>query len=96
MKQVRIAELKKAGVTPGLATVLVGEDPASQMYVGMKSKAAQELGLYSRQISLPADAPEAQLLGVVAGLNADPSIHGILRRPRSNFPRCTSACRTRS
>lgn len=76
--RVRVAELRKAGVTPGLATVLVGDDPASQMYVGMKSKAAQELGLYSRQITLPSDTPEAELLGVVAGLNADPAIHGIL------------------
>ena len=67
-----------SGVTPGLATVLVGEDPASQMYVGMKNKAAVEMGIHSRQITLPADTPEAELLGVVAGLNADPEIHGIL------------------
>ncbi len=66
------------GVTPGLATVLVGEDPASQMYVGMKNKAAAEMGIHSRQITLPAETPEAELLGVVAGLNADPEVHGIL------------------
>ena len=66
------------GVVPGLATVLVGEDPASQMYVGMKNKAAGEMGIHSRQITLPGDTPEAELLGVVAGLNADPEIHGIL------------------
>ena len=67
-----------ARVTPGLATVLVGEDPASQMYVGMKNKAAVEMGIHSRQITLPADTPEPELLGVVAGLSADPEIHGIL------------------
>ena len=66
------------GVTPGLATVLVGEDPASQMYVGMKNKAAAEMGIHSRQLTLPAETPEAELLGVVAGLNADPEVHGIL------------------
>ena len=67
-----------SGVTPGLATVLVGEDPASQMYVGMKNKAATRMGIYSRQITLSADTSEAELLGLVAGLNADPAIHGIL------------------
>jgi methylenetetrahydrofolate dehydrogenase (NADP+)/methenyltetrahydrofolate cyclohydrolase len=68
----------EAGVTPGLATVLVGDDPASQMYVGMKNKAAAAMGIHSRQITLPADTPEHELLGVVAGLNANPDIHGIL------------------
>jgi methylenetetrahydrofolate dehydrogenase (NADP+)/methenyltetrahydrofolate cyclohydrolase len=66
------------GVTPGLATVLVGASPASQMYVGMKNKAAAELGIHSRQITLPGETPEAELLGLVAGLNADPAVHGIL------------------
>ena len=65
-------------VTPGLATVLVGENPASQMYVGMKNKAAAALGINSRQITLAVDTSEDELLGVVAGLNADPGIHGIL------------------
>jgi methylenetetrahydrofolate dehydrogenase (NADP+)/methenyltetrahydrofolate cyclohydrolase len=75
----RVAALKeKHDFTPGLATVLVGEDPASQSYVGMKNKAAKELGIYSRQITLDADIPEAELLGLVEGLNADPEIHGIL------------------
>jgi methylenetetrahydrofolate dehydrogenase (NADP+) / methenyltetrahydrofolate cyclohydrolase len=74
-----VAALKEAsGVTPGLATVLVGEDPASQMYVGMKNKAAAAMGIHSRQITLPAQTSEDELLGVVAGLNADPEIHGIL------------------
>ena len=75
----RVAALKENhDFTPGLATVLVGEDPASQSYVGMKNKAAKEMGIYSRQITLDADIPEAELLGVVEGLNADPEIHGIL------------------
>ena len=75
----RVAALKaETGVTPGLATVLVGEDPASEMYVGMKNKAAAAMGIHSRQITLPADTSEDELLGVVDGLNADAGIHGIL------------------
>jgi len=75
----RVATLKEEHhLTPGLATVLVGDDPASHSYVGMKNKAAKEMGIYSRQITLPADVPEAELLGLVEGLNADPQIHGIL------------------
>lgn len=73
-------EMLKAdhGITPGLATVLVGASSASQMYVGMKNKAAAALGIRSRQITLPEETSEDELLGVVAGLNADPEIHGIL------------------
>jgi methylenetetrahydrofolate dehydrogenase (NADP+)/methenyltetrahydrofolate cyclohydrolase len=75
----RVAELKAdSGVIPGLATVLVGEDPASQMYVGMKNKAAAAMGIESKQITLPTDTSEAELLGIVGGLNADPRVHGIL------------------
>lgn len=74
----RVADLAEDGFTPGLATVLVGDDPASHMYVGMKNRDAKEVGFDSRQITLPADTPEAELLGVVEGLNADPEIHGIL------------------
>jgi methylenetetrahydrofolate dehydrogenase (NADP+)/methenyltetrahydrofolate cyclohydrolase len=66
------------GVVPGLATVLVGEDPASQSYVQMKNRDAKEIGLHSRQITLPADTSEADLLRLVGELNADPAIHGIL------------------
>ena len=74
-----IARLKEdLGVTPGLATVLLGEDPASQWYVDKKNKAAAEMGVHSRQITLHAETSEEELLGVVAGLNADPDIHGIL------------------
>jgi methylenetetrahydrofolate dehydrogenase (NADP+) / methenyltetrahydrofolate cyclohydrolase len=74
----RVAGLKEKGLIPGLAVVLVGEDPASQMYVGMKGKAAEAAGVYSRQITLPETTSEEELLGVVAALNADPEIHGIL------------------
>ncbi|MBW2460154.1 MAG: bifunctional 5,10-methylenetetrahydrofolate dehydrogenase/5,10-methenyltetrahydrofolate cyclohydrolase [Deltaproteobacteria bacterium] len=74
-----VAALKAdTGVVPGLAVVLVGADPASQMYVGMKNKAAKAMGINSRQVDLPADATEDELLGVIDGLNADPGIHGIL------------------
>lgn len=72
------ALLADHGVTPGLATVLVGDDPASQMYVGMKNRVAGEMGIHSRQHTLPADTSQAELLGLVTGLNADPAIHGIL------------------
>lgn len=74
----RVESMKAAGVVPGLATVLVGEDPASRAYVGMKNRDAAEVGIHSRQITLPDDTPESELLGLVAALNADPEIHGIL------------------
>ena len=77
--QARVQDLKERhGTTPGLATVLVGASPASEMYVGMKNKAAAALGIHSRQITLAEETSEDELLGVVAGLNADPGIHGIL------------------
>ncbi|MGH7504446.1 MAG: bifunctional methylenetetrahydrofolate dehydrogenase/methenyltetrahydrofolate cyclohydrolase FolD [Longimicrobiales bacterium] len=66
------------GVTPGLAVVLMGEDPASLVYVRMKGKAADAAGFYSRQITLPDDTSQDELLGIVDGLNADPRVHGIL------------------
>jgi methylenetetrahydrofolate dehydrogenase (NADP+) / methenyltetrahydrofolate cyclohydrolase len=68
----------EAGVTPGLTVVLVGQDPASEVYVRMKKKAAEKVGFVSHQITLPADTPEDELLGIIAGLNADPAVHGIL------------------
>ncbi len=76
--QETVAFKHETGVTPGLAVVLVGDDPASEVYVRMKGKAADKAGFYSRQITLPASTSEAELLGVVAGLNADPRVHGIL------------------
>jgi methylenetetrahydrofolate dehydrogenase (NADP+)/methenyltetrahydrofolate cyclohydrolase len=72
------AALNAHGITPGLAVVLVGEDPASQVYVGSKARACAELGFYSRKIELPATTTQQELLDVVMGLNADPAIHGIL------------------
>lgn len=65
-------------ITPGLAVVLVGEDPASQVYVNSKVKTCGELGIYSRKIALPASTTQDELLEVVHQLNADPAIHGIL------------------
>ena len=77
--QQEVAELKeKKGVVPGLVTILVGEDPASQSYVAAKNKTAKELGIYSEQITLPADTPEVQLLQLVEKCNRDPKINGIL------------------
>ncbi len=66
------------GVVPGLAVVIVGEDPASKVYVGRKHKACQECEIYSEVIRLTGDAGEEELLSVIDGLNADPKIHGIL------------------
>jgi len=84
-KQIR-AELKqeiaglkeKHNLIPGLVTVLVGEDPASQVYVGQKEKTSQNLGIYSERHDLPADTSEQDLLALVDRLNKDPKIHGIL------------------
>ncbi len=74
-----VAALKdETGVTPGLAVILVGDNPASISYVTAKEKACREAGMYSREIRLPADAPEATVLDAVRALNADPAIHGIL------------------
>lgn len=66
------------GITPGLAVVLVGEDPASQVYVRSKGKMTVEVGMNSIEHKLDADTSEAVLLQVIADLNADPSVHGIL------------------
>ena len=73
-----IAALKKKGVTPGLAVVLVGDNPASQVYVRMKGKACEEAGLYHETIKLPKDTSEADLMSLLERLNVNPKIHGIL------------------
>ena len=73
-----IAELKAQGHTPGLAVVLVGNDPASQVYVGSKVKACAELGLYSQKWELPSDTTQEELVKLIHQLNADDRIHGIL------------------
>jgi methylenetetrahydrofolate dehydrogenase (NADP+) / methenyltetrahydrofolate cyclohydrolase len=74
----QIAELKAKGVTPGLAVVLVGEDPASRAYVRSKDKMCRELGLHSLKLELPASITQSELLNRVEELNADSNIHGIL------------------
>jgi methylenetetrahydrofolate dehydrogenase (NADP+)/methenyltetrahydrofolate cyclohydrolase len=66
------------GVTPGLAVVLVGSDPASQVYVGAKGKAAKQCGFHSLQFDLPESTSEPELLALVDRLNKDPAVHGIL------------------
>ena len=74
-----VEELKTAkGVTPGLAVILVGDNPASVSYVTAKEKACREAGMASREVRLPADTPEADLLALVRELNSDPAVHGIL------------------
>ena len=70
--------LTEAGVTPGLTVVLVGDDPASAVYVGAKEKASREAGMHGETIRLPATTSQAQLLALVERLNADASVHGIL------------------
>ncbi len=72
-------KLKKSrGITPGLAFILVGDNPASQSYVAMKGKGCEEMGFYSVTERLPADTPEPVLLEFIRRFNADPRIHGIL------------------
>lgn len=74
-----IERLKKEhDVTPGLATILVGDDPGSKVYVGQKEKACDKLGIYSERTDLPADTTEGDLLAVVEKFNGNPKIHGIL------------------
>jgi len=74
----KVAELRRAGIVPGLAVVLVGDNPASQIYVRSKGKACLEAGMHSETIVLPLDTSEATLLATIDRLNADPAIHGIL------------------
>jgi len=70
--------LAASGVTPGLAVALVGDDPASRVYVAAKGKAAQQCGFHSLQYDLPATTSQDALLALVHKLNADPAVHGIL------------------
>jgi len=74
----RARRLIAKGVRPGLAVVLVGDDPASAVYTSAKAKAAEEAGMYSLNVRLPADTSQADLLSRVDALNTDPKIHGIL------------------
>lgn len=75
----RVGELVAGtGVTPGLAVILAGDDPASAIYVRNKEKAAGEIGIRSSVVRLPAGVSQAELLGIIDGLNRDPGVHGIL------------------
>ncbi|HEX9715433.1 MAG TPA: bifunctional methylenetetrahydrofolate dehydrogenase/methenyltetrahydrofolate cyclohydrolase FolD [Desulfurivibrionaceae bacterium] len=77
--KIEVAELKeKYDIVPGLVTILVGEDPASQSYVSAKNKTAHALGIHSEQVTLPADTSEQDLLAIVDKYNQDKNIHGIL------------------
>ena len=71
-------ELKKKGVTPGLAVIIVGNDPASEIYVRNKEKACAECGFYSEKYALPAETTQEELLGLIGQLNQSPQISGIL------------------
>ena len=73
-----VTALKVRGVVPGLAVVLVGEDPASKVYVSMKEKACSDVGIFSDEYKLSAETSETELLSLIAKLNADPKINGIL------------------
>jgi methylenetetrahydrofolate dehydrogenase (NADP+)/methenyltetrahydrofolate cyclohydrolase len=81
----RIAGLRARGVTPGLAVVLVGDDPASQSYVNMKERDCARLGIRSLDAHLPADISQERLHDVIDGFNEDPHVHGIL--VQQPFPR---------
>ncbi|EYT58334.1 MULTISPECIES: bifunctional methylenetetrahydrofolate dehydrogenase/methenyltetrahydrofolate cyclohydrolase [Microbacterium] len=74
----RVAALKARGITPGIATVLVGADPASQLYVGMKHRQSEAIGMNSIQRELPADATQADVEALIDELNADPACHGYI------------------
>src|SRR5213082_2215969 len=87
----RAATLTAAGHQPGLGVIIVGDDPASQVYVRNKVKACAEVGIRSLQESYPATLSEADLLARIAALNADPSVHGIL--VQQPLPRHISAAR---
>lgn len=87
----RIATLLARGVQPGLTFVRVGEDPASQVYVGMKERTSQRLGIRSQTHVLPEATREADLLALLARLNGDPSVHGIL--VQAPLPRHINAAR---
>ncbi|NLE99224.1 MAG: bifunctional methylenetetrahydrofolate dehydrogenase/methenyltetrahydrofolate cyclohydrolase [Propionibacterium sp.] len=74
----RVAALEAKGVTPGIATVLVGADPASQLYVGMKHRQSEAIGMNSIQVELPADATQEDVEATIDRLNADPTCHGYI------------------
>ena len=76
--KLRVDAMREKGKIPGLEVILVGEDPASQLYVGNKEKACARLGVYSKTVRLPENTTQEELEKEIAGANADPAIHGIL------------------
>ena len=74
----RVGELKESGIEPCLAVMLVGENPASRVYVGMKQRAADEVGIRTVDKRLPPDTSQADILAILDEWNADPGVHGIL------------------
>ena len=74
----KVKNLKEKGVTPGLAVVLVGDDPASQVYVANKGKGCEEIGVFEKTFELPKETSEEEVLKLVKELNNDPKFHGIL------------------
>lgn len=74
----RLDRLRARGVNPGLTAILVGDNPGSQLYVKMKGKACEEMGMSHQTLEMPKDTPQEELLRVVQKLNADPRVHGIL------------------
>jgi methylenetetrahydrofolate dehydrogenase (NADP+) / methenyltetrahydrofolate cyclohydrolase len=74
----RVAQLKESGIVPGLAVAIVGDDPASKVYVRNKTLACQAIGMHSEVHAMSAETSQAHLIAFVKGLNADPDIHGIL------------------
>jgi methylenetetrahydrofolate dehydrogenase (NADP+)/methenyltetrahydrofolate cyclohydrolase len=91
-----VEALRAEGTVPGLSVVLIGDDPASEVYVRSKTRACEEAGMNGRTLHLSPEIDQAELLGVIDGLNADPDVHGILVQlpiPR----RCWNECiRTRT
>ena len=74
----RVAALRERGIVPGIATVLVGADPASQLYVGMKNRESEAIGMNSIQLELPAESTQAEVEAVIDELNADAACHGYI------------------
>ncbi len=74
----KVVELKQSGIIPGLAVILIGDNPASQLYVNMKTKACEDVGIYSINHRMPAEISEDELISVIKMLNDNPMVHGIL------------------
>ena len=92
----RVETLKAKGVTPGLTVVVVGDDPASAIYVRNKERASQKLGMNGTVLRMPGETTQEELLTVVRKLNADDSIHGILVQLPLSMRSCARLTRTRT